>query len=810
MIVITPGATPAPKDQQRRPAGTAGRCPMRSRRVPTALVWRASVPLAFISVAFGLGGPAHAATSPPPAHVVAPRASAAPQTPAPDVPASPCQVTLTGISPSVPRLKSTLTVSGIATVAATPSAAAPSGAPAPGAREVSVRLRIGLSPLGDRAALRTHVSGAAIAATAPVSSASGAAVEERLAGPPDSPQRFSLSVPVRDLGLGGSGVYPIAVECVDASTGEQLGQRPSVLPWVPYTEGITPTPIVVLYPFSTAPAMGPDGALVSPAPARQISPDGRLGRLLSTAEKHRATITWAEDAATSDILAALAADGSDADAEVRANARSALTSVVGMERTALGVSPAQYAMGDVGAIARSRSDALIAESIALAETSVRARQTGENWESDDEAASAPAVLAWPAGLRANARTVGALARSGASGVVLAEAAMPALPGGAAPAAGAVALPTSDGVLPALIQDVALSAAFDGTPEAIGPTPSGTPDGAQAGQRPATGTELSQVFVADSLQIALAQPDQPVPVVVAPAARWSPDVRAVDRSLTAIEQARWLRPIAASAALRGELPAADAAGRAPLTHTVALGEQELPADWVAQAQRNNESLQLLRQIVATESAQGRSVEAANLRSVSSAWRNRPDLGRQVLGLTTQSADALQNDVRIVSAGTITLARDQARIPVTIANDLAEPVRVTLRLQAQPASRLVTGEGVGVLTVEAGRKLSVEVPATVVGGGELPVDVQLQTPEGADFGTPVTLTLRTTAYAQAAGQIVALAFVALVIGLGVNFVRRRRQSRRQDAEPAVDADSASTDADLAAGQVPLDQADPEVRR
>lgn len=807
-VGTSPGATGAP----------AADVPVKRR--PAARL--AVVMGALLLVVPWVSGTANAATGAPPG-VPVPQSSAEPGIPA--TPPTPCQMELGEINPSIPRLKSTLTVSGIAAVAPTATGGTQ------GRRAVTIRLRLGLSPLADRASVRAHAEGSSVAATSLVSNASGAAVEQQLAGTTDANQGFSLSVPVRDLGLGGAGVYPLAVECVDTDTGELLGERTSVLPWVPYTQAIVPTPIVVLYPFSTAPAMGPDGALVSAAPARQISPSGRLGRLLSTAEEHRGTITWVEDAATADIIATLAAEGSGVEPNVRTDASAALASLVAMERTALGVSPSQYAMADVGALARSRSDALITESISVAETSVRTRRTGQASGSDEAATNDPSVLAWPAGLRANARTVGSLARSGVGGVVLAEAAMPALPGGLASPSGAVALPTPGGSLPALIQDAALSATFDGTADASAPLPPTATGGEATAQSPPTGTERSQLFVADSLQLALTQPDQPRPVVVAPAARWSPDIEAVDRSLTAIEQARWLRPVAASTAMRGELPTPDLAGRQPLSHSVALGQEELPADWVAQAQGNYEGLELLSQILVTPSTQERSVSAANLRSVSGAWRNRPDLGRQVLEGTTEAADALQNGVRIVSAGTITLARDQARIPVTIANDLAEPVRVTLRLQAQPASRLVADESVGVLTVEAGRKSSVEVPATVIGGGELPVDVQLQTPEGADFGSPVTLTLRTTAYAQAAGQIVALAFVALVIGLGVNFVRRRRQGRLEDAGPQSGADVMSDVSDdpavqeapdevshsddrpanhIAETEPATDQAGPEVRR
>lgn len=696
----------------------------------------------------------------------------------------------------MPKLKSTLAVTGTATTTA-PEAQPPDAGqnpPAPLAPAVRIRLRVGNSPVPGRAALGAHTDGSGVLATNVAVDADGAEVDQEFAAAQPGDHEFTLSVPVRNLGLQGAGAYPVTVQCLDGQTGDLLAERTTSLAWLPFDETVPATPMVVLYPFSAPPAMGPDGQLIGRGLARQLASTGRLGQLLATAGKHSQVITWVEDPAIGEIITRMSAGTAGASTADQARGRQALTQLVAIEQAALGVAPTQYALDDVAALTRGRADALTEQSIRLAGTSLAARLSGSGSAGTTSAQQARSVIAWPAGLRANGKTVAALSRAGAAAVILDQDALPPAPDGTGVPNGAVALPTADGPLPALVMDAALSAAFSTNDAELGLAPSG------AGAADQTGTELSQRFVSESLIVALGQgqsgagggaeangAEAPSTVVVAPSARWAPDIRAVDRSLAAIEQARWLRPIPATTALASSLADPTASGRLPLEHTFALGALELPSSWISQASANNASLDLLQQILPDDSELLAEARNANLRSVSAAWRSSPEVGQQILTSTRDDVQSLQEQVRIVSAGTITLAQDQARIPVTIANDLAEPVRVRLHLEAQPASRLQTPPQSDVLTVAAGRKLSVEVPATVVGGGELPVNVQLETPDLAELGDPVTLTLRTTAYAQAAGRIVGLAFIALVVGLGVNFVRRRRQLNRE-GQPDQDGQEA----------------------
>jgi len=164
-------------------------------------------------------------------------------------------------------------------------------------------------------------------------------------------------------------------------------------------------------------------------------------------------------------------------------------------------------------------------------------------------------------------------------------------------------------------------------------------------------------------------------------------------------------------------------------------------------------------------------SALLRSVSSAWRTEPERGEELLASTRDQLTAQVDQVRVLSEGTVTFSGDTGRVPVTIENNLDRSVTVGVQLRASPSLRLESAPLEGI-TVEPGRKVSVDLEARVVGGNTLPVRVQLLTPDGSRFGTPARIDVASTAYARAAAWVVAIAFVAIVVFVVVGVIRRIR--------------------------------------
>ena len=147
------------------------------------------------------------------------------------------------------------------------------------------------------------------------------------------------------------------------------------------------------------------------------------------------------------------------------------------------------------------------------------------------------------------------------------------------------------------------------------------------------------------------------------------------------------------------------------------------------------------------------------------------------VTQQTIDADIGQLYVVPRDAITLSGDRGLVPVTVANDFDQPVVIGVSLQGNPTARLDAAPVSGI-RIEPGRKASLEVDVRIVGSEPLPVTVQLIDAEGRAYGDPVSVELRTTAYARAALWFAVAAAVILVLLVVFDIVRRAR-SRRSKA-------------------------------
>ena len=96
-----------------------------------------------------------------------------------------------------------------------------------------------------------------------------------------------------------------------------------------------------------------------------------------------------------------------------------------------------------------------------------------------------------------------------------------------------------------------------------------------------------------------------------------------------------------------------------------------------------------------------------------------------------------DVRISSKGGtfVTLTSHGGNVPVTIANDLATPVHITVQLQT---NQRLTFSQQGRVTVDipAKQQTQVELHATAKTSGVFPLKVQLETATGRPYGPKVS--------------------------------------------------------------------------
>lgn len=129
------------------------------------------------------------------------------------------------------------------------------------------------------------------------------------------------------------------------------------------------------------------------------------------------------------------------------------------------------------------------------------------------------------------------------------------------------------------------------------------------------------------------------------------------------------------------------------------------------------------------------------------------------------------VEIMSSGAVLFPREESVVPITIRNDL--PVAVTIRLVAvgEPAVRVTPGD-VGLITIEPGKRKSIEIPTKLAGSDIAFLSLRLADKDGQEFGPRTRIQLSSSAYAQAASYVVGGAAALLVMMIVINAVRRVR--------------------------------------
>ena len=159
------------------------------------------------------------------------------------------------------------------------------------------------------------------------------------------------------------------------------------------------------------------------------------------------------------------------------------------------------------------------------------------------------------------------------------------------------------------------------------------------------------------------------------------------------------------------------------------------------------------------------------AVLSRWWTRRIPDSDYASRTETHLDNLRNSVRVVTRGDIVFGGQRGNVPVTVANGLPVPIDITLQATGLPSVR-VAPRAQTTMHINAGKRVSVEVPTRVTGSGDAYLLLQLITAGGSEVGTQVLLTVRSAAYARVASYVVAVAFVALLLLVAVNTVRRVR--------------------------------------
>ncbi len=511
---------------------------------------------------------------------------------------------------------------------------------------VAVRLRVSPTAVRSRSEIDEILAGTA-GRTGVAISDTRTAVADVLA--PGSSARFRLSVPVSALGLppGRNEVVVLGVESLGdvADDGQgviQTGLTRTFLPWFPRPDLVVATPLVWLFPLTSAPARAADGAFLDDHLATEVGPQGRLTRLLDAAEQAPSALSWVVDPALLQSLQEMGAgyrvrhpDGTSAEGTGGPAAVAWLARLSALSANAE-VTASAYGDPDVVALHRAGLDV----DIALAATTAR--------DLPDQVLAAPVGtgLAWPPGAQSDDGTLDVLRASGAREVVLSAASFPPSPPVTYTPTGSLDLSTGGSPLRAVLADPALSRLV-AAPTATEVT---------ADPVVATPVERRQQALAQIAMTTLELPTTPRTLVIAPAAQWATYGGETRDLVASVSTSNFVRP--ERLGVLAALPASDVP-RARVDYPPSARAAELPQRFLAQVGQQRHDLAALRSVApdlaASRSLSSDALEQALTRSESAAWRTEPAHRTSA----ARVGDGLDHRAGVPRAGPVAGARDAAR-------------------------------------------------------------------------------------------------------------------------------------------------------
>ncbi len=628
--------------------------------------------------------------------------------------------------------------------------------------KVSARLGVSASPIVERAQITKSSELELNPEVEPVDyflNRTKVAVSDALK--PGDEASFEMAIPVNDLPLGRDGVYTLMVEVLGANKEGSLSRQGGVRTFLPWM-GLDSNPIdlVWLWPLADYPAQEANGVLLNEGIPRSLAPGGRLDSLLTIAATNSNKVSWIADPQLLQVAQDLSGGyqvrsgdsisvgdlsqesgqwltrlGLALASSQKSNPRESATG----DRLPLRVTP--YADIDASAVTRTGMDTDVVRSTTMA-GSIASSVLGK---------TVSGTLYWAPSGRLNKRTGDLLASSGVRTVILRGNALPPSNPNTI-STGLSVLGTTYGGMNAVLIDPGLS------------TTLGLPQSSKSNE-----ILMRQRFLAETAVLSQLIPnDSSSRMIVAGPEniRWNPAPTVLNTLLDATGNVPWLNSTSLSDLLTENSTAIPRkrAGYGPKAQGA-----ELPASYLEKVQGASEQLASLTAVLDNPSGVTDAYAETILRAQSSAWRSDPATGEELVSSITTSLQEQINKVYALSEGTITLSGKSGLVPVTIANDLDRSVTIGVQLRGIPSARLES-KPLYEITIEPGKKVSVELEATVVGGRTLSAGVQLLTPEGQDFGLPARIELVSTAYARAAAWVIGAAFIAMVLFVVVGITRR----------------------------------------
>jgi hypothetical protein len=665
-------------------------------------------------------------------------------------------VTLSTLSPAVPRQSDTLTIGGTLDNH--------------GARQI-----VG-SYLGVRIGEGGEISGH----TVPVASLT-----------PGQSLPFILKIPVSALRLAGTGAYRFSVDLI-GSDGGVLGLTSTELPWYPSgagrrnASGGKPLDVAVVWPVTDSPHMEAVSLGESEA-ARPVFRDDALASELAVGGRLQQVVaagaglpvTWTVDpglldeatAMTRGYRVARTPDGGNPQDSVRGTGGKVATDWLAAAKSAVAgrdVVALPYADPDLVSIAHhTPGDAAL---LGLLGTSVR--QAG--------AAVAGALgvagrtdVAWPYGGALDTSVTALAERFGLQTFIASGA---GLSTGTSQPRVRLADARSTCSCASLTGGVTALVAEPATRAVLSRDLSG--DGDQLIAR--------QQLLGDLLKTQQRDPRNPGGIVVEPPRQMPAQTATVlSEALRSAQAEGFVKLIGlgqvgsgTSADARPDRVPARAAGVAG--YPEGLSESELTRSGLATVTGAQQDLERLSRVLSDSSRTVDGVRKAMLRAVSTGWRgDRPDADSYGGGVEAYIDASIASVHLLRKRGTVTVAGNSASVPVTVANGLQQPLAgLEMRVTSGAPQRLAVDTPRTPLRAPAAANRTEQVRITAHANGPVRVTAQLYTSaDGQPWGDPMTFPVVISKVSPGAVAIVA-GGVLLVLLAGV---WKMRQARRKAQPP-----------------------------
>ncbi|MGM9336606.1 DUF6049 family protein [Streptomyces murinus] len=606
---------------------------------------------------------------------------------------------------------------------------------------------------------------------------------------PGVAEHFSISVPVDKLDLGANGVYEFGVALSGQTSAQPwqqvLGVQRTFLPWQP-SDADTRTRTTVLWPLlSTVHMTAKTGAGELQTPvflnddlAKELAPGGRLDQMVSLGKD--LDVTWVIDP---DLLASV-------DAMASGNYRlqgAGDTTVAGpKEHQALAkqwLASLQKAVVGKEVVALPFADPDLA-SLAHRGTSVTGSLSHLKDATDVAATTVKTVLhvtpstdyAWPVNGAVDPSIMRVATSAGADRVIARSDSLQETAGlSYTPSA---ARPVGGGTT-AVVADAKLSTAFEG-------------DLTKA----ADSTLAVQEFLAQSLEIN-AQTDQQRSIVVAPQRLpTAAQAQAMAAAVRALQGGTWSQAQDLTAAAKAK-PDPSATTRIPSTsaYPTYLRRQELPTSAFEQIARTQDKLDDFQVILSDQSRVVTPFGRAINRGMSTSWRGQSDDGDGFRNGVEGWLDDLAGQVRLIDKSETKLSGRSATIPVTVQNNLVQPVgHLVLRLTSTQPTRLKIGGKAYYeqpVDIAGGHAQSVKFTTSANANGRATVIAQLYTEDGQEYGDAVTFDVKVTEVTPTVMLVIGGGVLLLVLAGFRMYTQRKRAAARQAGEGGAGAAGEDSD-------------------